>query len=89
LPILWKARNAFVHNGSKMIINKYNAAEDVNDFEAYCVSLQNGELKDDRGNIYPVFMTFENSVIHFNKNAINQIRSLFEVAFQAERLGRL
>lgn len=89
LPILWLARNAFVHADSKLIISKHVCAEQVRDFEDYCTSLQKGALEDDKGNIYSIFMSYESSTIRFNKEAINQFRSLFEVAFQAERLGRL
>ena len=89
LPILWRARNAFVHADNKLIQNEFNTAKQISDFKDYCVSLQKGELRDDKGNVYPAFMNFDGSMIHFNKVAINHFRVLFEVAFHAERLGRL
>lgn len=89
LTILWKARNAFVHADSELLVNSFNSAEDVAKFEDYCTRLSDGEFTDDRDNQYPVFMTLQGSTIRFNEEAINQFRALFEVAFQAERLGRL
>ncbi len=89
LRILWKARNQFVHADSKLVQNKWSSILDVQEFQNYCDELSAGNLKDDKGNKYPVYMTYEKGQILFNKDAINHFSSLFEVAFQASRLGRL
>ena len=89
LRILWKARNQFVHADSLLVKSRWNTVLDIQEFTDYCTELARGKLQDDKGNVYPIFVIYEDGRIRFNKEAINHFRGLFEVAFQASRLGSL
>jgi len=89
LQLLWMARNAFTHGDSKLGVSKFSSAEDIKSLKQYCDKLAAGEILDDHENAYPAYMTFEDSVIRFTRDAIQIFAALFEVAYQAERLNRM
>lgn len=89
LQLLWMARNAFTHEDSKLEESRFTSADDIESLREYCDRLAAGEILDDKGNSYPAYMSFEDSVVRFTREAIQIFTALFEVAYQAERLKRI
>ena len=87
--ILWLARNSFVHNDSKMVVSQFLSITQLNKFAEYHQDIINGDILDDHGNVYPVFMSLNGSELCLNEKSFHIFKSLFSVAYRAERLGRL
>lgn len=89
LPILWKARNAFVHQDSRLEVNSHNSQQDIDDFKNYCEMLERREIKDDHDNAFPQYLTLSGTELRFSESSFHVFRSIFVTAFNAERLGRI
>ncbi len=65
------ARNAFVHANSHIRdLSSYSKDLETN-LEGFIDELKQGNIKDDKGNAYPVYMSLsQEGVITFNKDAI-------------------
>lgn len=73
-------RNAFVHSNS--LIRDLNTHTDhlESELRSFICDLENGKIKDGKGNVYPVYMSISpNGEIELNRHAINIFRALCQV----------
>jgi hypothetical protein len=82
LHLLWIARNAFVHKGSNPSALRGTTDADIDMLRKYCSDLAAGTILDDKSNIYPVYMQFNDHKIRFAKDALHIIARLFETAYR-------
>ena len=83
LDILWIARNAYVHKDGNPAELWSTSEADIDRIRQYCVDLESGNIFDDKGNKYPIYMQFTDENIILNKCTISIIARLFETAYRA------
>ena len=70
-------RNAFVHSNSHIRDLKTYTKSLESRLRSFIGDLSNGHITDDKGNVYPCYMSIsDDGVVELNQNAINIFRSL-------------
>ncbi|MFM2414485.1 MAG: hypothetical protein RI911_178 [Candidatus Parcubacteria bacterium] len=83
--MLWIARNVFVHNNSIVKKSRFIKSDSVKRFEKYCSDLANSKIIDDKGQVFPIYLTLSrDKEIFFSKSAINIFRALFQHIYNVE-----
>lgn len=83
LDLHWIVRNAFVHKDSiPKDLNSTNAA-DIANLQQYCSDLNDGNILDDKNNVYPCHMVFQGDRIVLNKEAISLTARLYETVYRS------
>ena len=83
LDLLNVVRHAFVHSDSIPENLEHRVhKERASDIEKYCADLAGNKIKDDKGNVYPVYVRWEGGRIIFGVEAIHVLERIFFTAYK-------